>query len=184
VVAAVLRREGGRECARALAERPELGFVKPHLLDAYVRAGQGEKAAAMARDVAAEARRHLPAESPQFASVLARLGLTLLEAEQWAEAETILAECLGIREKATPGSWLVFNTRSMLGGALLGQRRFAEAEPHLRAAVEGLKQREDEIPPQARVRITEAIERLAELCEATDRAEEAARWRTELARRG
>ena len=43
-------------------------------------------------------------------------------------------------------SWK-FNTKSLLGGALLGQKKFAEAEPLLLAGYEGLKLREKTIPP-------------------------------------
>jgi hypothetical protein len=68
----------------------------------------------------------------------------------------------------------------MLGGALLGQAKFAEAEPLLLAGCEGMKKQEAKIPPPAKVRLAEAIERLVQLCEALDRKDEAARWRTEL----
>jgi len=30
-----------------------------------------------------------------------------------------------------PDDWLTFNTQSMLGGALLGRKRYADAEPLL-----------------------------------------------------
>ena len=48
----------------------------------------------------------------------------------------------------------------MLGGALLGQKKYAEAEPLLLAGYEGMKQREAKIPPEGKVRLTEALERL------------------------
>jgi hypothetical protein len=45
-------------------------------------------------------------------------------------------------------SWLTFNTQSLLGGALLGQKKYAEAEPLLVKGYEGLKTREKTIPKQ------------------------------------
>ncbi len=36
----------------------------------------------------------------------------------------------------------------MLGGCLLGQKKYAEAEPLLVAGYEGSMQREDQIPPR------------------------------------
>jgi hypothetical protein len=38
---------------------------------------------------------------------------------------------LGIRERQEPDDWRSFNTQSMLGGALLGQRKYPDAEPLL-----------------------------------------------------
>jgi hypothetical protein len=72
------------------------------------------------------------------------------------------------------------NPTSMLGGALLGQKMYADAEPLLRAGYEGMKKQEAKIPPQGQVRIPEALERLVQFCEATDKKDEAAKWREEL----
>ena len=69
----------------------------------------------------------------------------------------------------------------MLGGALLGQKKYADAEPLLLAGYEGMKQREKTIPPQDKdLRLREALERLVQLYEATDKKDEAAKWRKEL----
>ena len=68
----------------------------------------------------------------------------------------------------------------MLGGALLGQKKFTEAEPLLRKGYEGMKQRAANVPPPGKRRLTEAAERLVALFEATGNQEEAARWRREL----
>ena len=50
-----------------------------------------------------------------------------------------------------------------MGGSLLGQKKFTEAEPLLLQGYEGMKQREDKIPPVGRPRLREAIERLREV---------------------
>ena len=70
--------------------------------------------------------------------------------------------------------------KDMLGGSLLGQQKYAEAEPLLLAGYEGLQQREQTIPPRGKVRLTEAIERLVQLYEATSEDDKAAEWRTKL----
>ena len=36
-----------------------------------------------------------------------------------AEAEPLLRECLAIRERTQADAWTTFNTKSLLGGALL-----------------------------------------------------------------
>jgi len=38
----------------------------------------------------------------------------------------------------------------MLGGSLLGQKKYAEAEPLLLSGYEGMKQREVKIPPEVK----------------------------------
>jgi hypothetical protein len=106
--------------------------------------------------------------------------LLLLQAKAFAEAEPLLRECRSIREKTQPDEWTTFTTKSMLGGALLGQKKYAEAEPLLLAGYEGMKWREAKIPLPGEVRLTEALERLVQLDEALEKKDEAAKWRKEL----
>lgn len=73
-----------------------------------------------------------------------------------------------------------FNAQAMLGGALLGQKKYTDAEPLLLSGYQGMKQREAKIPPQGKVRLTEALERLVQLYEATGKKEEADKWRKKL----
>ena len=68
----------------------------------------------------------------------------------------------------------------MLGGALLGQKKYAEAEPLLLQGYEGMKQREAQIPQAGKVRLAEATERLVRLYEATNQPENARTWREKL----
>ncbi len=92
----------------------------------------------------------------------------------------LLRSCLANRQRSNPDAWTTFNTQSLLGGALLGQKKYADAEPLLLKGYEGMKQREQTIPPQAATRIPEALDRLVQLYEATDKKDEAAKWRKEL----
>jgi hypothetical protein len=89
-----------------------------------------------------------------------------------AGAQKLLRECLSIREKRQSNAWTTFNTQSALGGALVGQKKYADAEPLLLAGYEGMKQREAKLPPQGKDRLTEAEGRLAELFEATRKKDE------------
>jgi hypothetical protein len=114
-----------------------------------------------------------------WAQQLASLGLALLQPNGFAEAEPLLRECLAIREKKEPDAWTTFNVKSLLGGALLGQKKYALAEPLLLAGYEGLKQREQVISAGARFRLTEAVQRLVQLYEATEEPDDAAKWRKE-----
>jgi hypothetical protein len=57
----------------------------------------------------------------------------------FADAEPLLREFLTICAKQEPDAWTTFNTMSLLGGALLGQKKYADAEPLLVKGYEGMK---------------------------------------------
>ena len=170
------------EAHQAAKRLPELRWVANSLIDAYAKAGENAKLADLLQEQLAEARKALPKDSPQLAGLLAQIGMSLLQQEKWTEAESLLRECLAIREKAQPDAWSTFNTQSLLGAALLGQKKYAEAEPLLLKGYEGMKQREKTIPPQAGTRIPEAIDRLIDLSTATNKPDEVKKWQAERAK--
>ena len=94
-----------------------------------------------------------------------------------AGAEPLLRDCLKVRENKQFDAWTTFNTQSLLGGSLLGQKKFADAEPLLLEGYQGMKQRAAQIPAAAKVRLVEAAQRLVDLYEAWDRPDQAAQWR-------
>jgi lipopolysaccharide biosynthesis regulator YciM len=100
----------------------------------------------------------------------------------FAKAEPILRECLTIREKIQPDDWWTFQTRSQLGGSLLGQKKFAEAEPLILQSYEGLKAREAKIPVLNKKYLSEAAERVVNLYEAWGKPDKAAAWRKKVNR--
>jgi eukaryotic-like serine/threonine-protein kinase len=112
---------------------------------------------------------------------LAELTKDRLRDGKFAEAEGPARECLAQREREIPDDWRTFNARSMLGGSLLGQKKYAEAEPLLLSGYEGMKQRENRIPAAGRPRLKETLQRLVQLYEATNRPDQAAGWKQKLA---
>jgi tetratricopeptide (TPR) repeat protein len=96
----------------------------------------------------------------------------------------LLQQTFDLRAETVPDCWSTFNTQSLLGGALLGQQKYAEAEPLLLTGYEGMRAREAMIPRTdgGELRIPEALDRLIELYTATNKPEEAKRWRTERAK--
>jgi dipeptidyl aminopeptidase/acylaminoacyl peptidase len=112
---------------------------------------------------------------------LAELTKDRLHQGKFAEAEGLARKCLIQRETEIPDDWRTFNARSMLGGSLLGQKKYAEAESLLLSGYEGMKQREDRIPQAGKPRLSETLQRLVQLYEATDRPDQAAAWKKKLA---
>jgi serine/threonine protein kinase/tetratricopeptide (TPR) repeat protein len=169
-----------------LEQYPQLDFVNLHLLNAYVhladpaKAGDTGRALAFAEELVGASRATMPEGSPELAPSLVTVGLYLNDLKEWARAEPLLREGLAIRERWQPDAWTTFNTKSLLGDALLGQRKYAEAEPLLLAGYRGLLEREATNPAIGRVRIRPALERLVRLYEATGNAAEAAAWRKVL----
>ncbi len=161
-----------------------LAWVEGALITTCIKAGEAGEATRLIRDRLAGARKRLPADSPQLADQLATAGSWLVELRLYAEAEPPLRECLALRErlaeKQRAQPWQAANARSLLGAALLGQRKHAEAEPLLLAGYGGLKQGEKAMSPQGRDNLTQALRRIVELYEATGNKDEAARWRKEL----
>jgi eukaryotic-like serine/threonine-protein kinase len=158
-----------------------------------VRATRAEREAVAARDTAALYRelllndpkvRGLPLDHPDRATALILLGRVLLQIEKPAEAEPVLRECLAIREKMLPLDWRTYNACSLLGAALLGQHKYAEAEPHLLRGIEGLTRLESQIPWSTVVRPIEVMERLVQLYQEWNKPDQTAKWRKTLEARG
>jgi hypothetical protein len=155
--------------------------IVTNTISAYAEARRYKQAEAWQRRWLAAVKDMAGPLSPAYAGELARLGLLLLKQEKWTDAEAPLKACLVLRQKTQPQAWTTFNTMSMLGGALLGQKKYAAAEPLLLKGYEGMKQREKSIPPPGRkIRFSEAIERLLQLYEALEKKDDEAKWRKEL----
>ena len=75
-----------------------------------------------------------------YVRALDLLGSNLLEQHKWADAELFLRRDVALREKLVfpQSNTISANARFMLGASLVGQKRYAEAEPLLHRACEGL----------------------------------------------
>jgi predicted Ser/Thr protein kinase len=166
--------------AKLGADHPSTLTSKDGLAWLYHSQGQYARAEPLARELAESWKKRAGADSAPFAAQLAFLGLSLLKQQKASEAEPVLRACLAIRAKRAPEDWSTFNTQSLLGGALLGQQKYAAAEPLLLQGYEGMKQREAKIPAAGKVRLTEALERLVRLYEATGQKDKIDEWRKEL----
>jgi tetratricopeptide (TPR) repeat protein len=113
----------------------------------------------------------------QIASAFAALGETLLGRRQFADAAATIRQAREVFAKQPPTTkWLPPEVSSLLGAALMGQQKFAEAEPLLVAGYEGLR----DVAGSPRMRLRQSIERLIAFYAAAGRPAEAAPWRARL----
>jgi Tfp pilus assembly protein PilF len=106
---------------------------------------------------------------------MARLRLT----QHWyAEAESLLREAMSGTGNQDSQIWDTFDRQSLLGASLLGQGKYADAEPLLIAGYDGLKKLSPAISVDTN--LPEAGQRLLRLYTELDRPEKAGEWRRRL----
>ena len=119
-------------------DHPDTVTTRHDLAEAYEHLERWSDAEPLWRNVLAHRRGSENTDSPILANDLAGLGLCLWKQSKWAEAEPSLRECLAIRQKAIPDDWSRYHAMSQLGEALLGQRKFADAEPLIARGYDGM----------------------------------------------
>jgi tetratricopeptide (TPR) repeat protein len=125
---------------RALALRQEFqGYDNSSTVDcrnelamAYRDAGRHDKASALFEQAS---------ESPVHAAAQLAEAKKLLSQKKPVEAERTLRSCLSTYQQIQPDGWAVFEAQSLLGAALLEQKRYKEAESLLLSGYKGLKER-------------------------------------------
>jgi PHD/YefM family antitoxin component YafN of YafNO toxin-antitoxin module len=159
-------------------DHPDTLTTRNNLANAYQSLERWADAETLRRDTLARRRRKVDADSPLLAGDLSALGHNLLKQSKGSAAEPILRESLAIRVKAIPDDYRRFNTASLLGGVLLSQGRYAEAEPLIVAGYEGMKARKAKIP--LNFNLNEAGERIVQLYRAWGKPEKATEWAARL----
>jgi serine/threonine protein kinase/tetratricopeptide (TPR) repeat protein len=152
-----------------------------NLAMAYLAAGHLDKALPLFEEALSKFKERLRPDHPDTLSIMNNLAAAYLKNGDFTKAEPVLRDCVNLRYKTQPDALLTFATQSQLGASLLGQQKYAEAEPLLLAGYERMKQREDKILPQDKLRLTEALERLVQLYDAWGQKDKADDWRKKLA---
>jgi eukaryotic-like serine/threonine-protein kinase len=165
-----------RREAKLGPDHPETLVSMSNLATAYDGAGRHADALPLFEEVLRRRRATRGADHPQTLRSMNNLARAYL-ADKPALAEPLLREALAIREKELPDDWRTFETKSLLGGSLLGQKKYAEAEPLLLQGYDGMKAREPKIPAPSRKCLPEAAERIIQLYDACGRKDQADEWR-------
>jgi tetratricopeptide (TPR) repeat protein/tRNA A-37 threonylcarbamoyl transferase component Bud32 len=161
-------------------DHPETLESHEGLAAAYESLGRWAEAERHYRHVLARRQNSVPPEGLLLASDLTALGRNLLLQPRCLEAEPLLRKALEIRAKVMPDDWRRYDAMSLLGGSLLGQGEYAQAEPLVVPGYEGMKQRESRIIVPDRPRLGEAAARVIRLYEIWGKSEQAATWKARL----
>jgi hypothetical protein len=144
------------------------------------RAGEFDRADQLLRDALEQIRKHKDSLVMRngIANALGWRALNFLFRERHGDAERLAREAIAIDqiEKFRHFYWT-----SVLGAALLGQKKYADAEPLLLQGYEGMKQWEKGTPAGERRRLlTDAGEWVVRLYEVTEQPEKARAWREQF----
>jgi eukaryotic-like serine/threonine-protein kinase len=151
-----------------------------NLAGAYRAGGRQAESLALYEETEKRRRSKLGLNHPETLLSMNNLARAYL-VDQPARAESLAREALAIRVARAPDEWLTFDTRSLLGASLLGQKKFAEAEPMLLEGYAGMKARETTIPAHAKKAVADACARIVELYDASGKKDKADEWRRRLA---
>jgi serine/threonine protein kinase/tetratricopeptide (TPR) repeat protein len=146
-----------------------------------LRAGKLDRAEQLLREVLEQLRKQKPSFTRQRirSDTLGWLALNMYLKHSYADAESLIRETLAYQMKELPDSPRTFYWISLLGAVLLGQERFAEAEPLILQGYEGMKQREA-THFCIRVEVADAAERVVRFYEVTKQPERARMWREKV----
>jgi hypothetical protein len=163
-----------QQATSATSQLPCVSLLLGELAATRDRAGDLNAALELRRAALAEMTRSLSADPRRVAVARAQLGATLIRAQQRsADVEPHLRAALQVQQEELPGEWTTYRTQALLGAALLGQKRYTDAEPLPLAGYEGMKRQAGSIPPSAHCSPSEVIEQLVQLYTAMGKQDQA-----------
>jgi non-specific serine/threonine protein kinase/serine/threonine-protein kinase len=143
-------------------------------------AGRNAEAAALFAEVLALRNETLGANHPDTIKSMNSLAFMYMNLAQWDKAVDLLRDSLKQQEAAGTDDWRRLLTTSQLGASLAGLKRFAEAEPLLIGAYEGLLASAASGPPSGKQDLAAAGARIVSFYKASGKADKAAEWKTKL----
>jgi serine/threonine protein kinase/tetratricopeptide (TPR) repeat protein len=161
-------------------------YVMGSCAQAYQRAGKLDEADRCLRNLLERRRKRGDSKGQiEIARALEFLSLNSLLQHRYTEAEQQAREAMTLLEKNENNrihdyDWRRCYLMNLLGGALAGHKRYAEAKPLLLQGYEGMKQREALIAAQFRFRSAEAGERVVRYYEEINQPGKAREWRERL----
>ena len=167
---ATVQKQGG-------TENPDLANAMTSLGILYQDEGKNDLAESTLTNALALDRK-LPKGNLTVRACLTALARLRLTQGRFAEAESLLREAMSGTGNQNLTVWDTFDRQSLLGASLLGQGRYADAEPLLIAGYEGLRKLSPAISVEAN--LPEAGLRLVRLYSARGKPDKADEWRRNL----
>ena len=167
----VFREIGAIDRRRLGPDHPYVGLNLFEQALTYARMDDYAQALQLYEEADAVLRRTLPETHNYVIEILTGRGIAHLRMGAPEQAEPLLRRAVALRTEANgPDSWWTGMAQSALGECLMAQERYAEAEPLLLRGYEIVRDGNGPVVPTLR--------RLAAFYDATDRPDEAARYRT------
>jgi tetratricopeptide (TPR) repeat protein len=166
----VAERKLGADNSQTLGIRRDLAL-------AQLAAGQRDEAIKILQELVALGKAAPGIDDPRTLANMNNLAGAYLDARRWTDAEALAREGLKVSTEKRPEDPLRFHTMSLLGAALAGQGKHAEAEPLLLDGYEGLAARAGRGPASRPRELQKAVGRIVEFYEATGQPAKAADWR-------
>lgn len=151
-----------------------------HLAQLAEKRGELQDAERGYREVIELLRDAPETDNRKLAATLVRLATVLVALGNFDEAEGLAQQSLDLYERDQADDWRANAARSVLGAALLGQKRHEDARPFLQEGYAGLNGRWRIIPFSDRTRVRESIMRLIEYYEAIGDADGRTEWQAQL----
>jgi hypothetical protein len=166
-----------RRQAKLGPDHPSSLNTMNNLANAYREAGRLVDCLLLHEQALKGLRDKVGLDHPRTLNVMNNLAVAYRDAGRLAEAEDLLRKALSIRRRKSPDDWRTFDTGSLLGGCLLKQQKYAEAESLLVEGYEGMKGREAAIPSPKKSTLAQSAARIVQLYDAWGKPEQAAQWR-------
>ncbi len=164
------------------AEHPDMAGSLHNLSLVLREQGKLAEAEEAAREALAIARKS--ETGPSLVIVcLDDLAAVLQRQNRPTEAEPFAQECLAMSEKESPNGWRTSGAKGLLGGILLVQEKYIEAEPLLLSGYEGMNQHREKMKTSAfrKQRFRDTLTHLAQLYEKTSQPAKVLEWKQKLA---
>jgi tetratricopeptide (TPR) repeat protein len=163
-------------------DHPDTFACMDNLASAYQDAGQLDKALPLFEQTLEKTRAKLGPYHPDTLRSMNNLAGACWQAGQRDKTLALYEETLAkAKAKLGPEHPYTLRTMTSLAEAYQAAGQFAKAEPLLLQAYEGLKKQGKTIPAAVSAQhLTEVVERLVQLFEATGKKNEAVKWRQQL----
>jgi eukaryotic-like serine/threonine-protein kinase len=158
-------------------EHPNSLYTLSNLGEMYQREGKYDLAGAYHAQALAGHRHAQGSDQPETMANAADLAQAYVSQGKFAESETVAREAVEFFRKKQPDDPTRFIAESLLGASLAGQKKYAEAEPLLLGAYEGLMARKERIAVPDRWQVDQASEWITQLYQAWGKPTKAAEWK-------